>query len=446
MSEPELAYMTGANDDFDLPRWQTQAHHDLLSSSAQAAQAAANNSSASSSYTYPGAPPLPPPGSSTHSTAAQHRMQPLHQTHTGSGARQAQAGRVGQLVDQDGHLPPSSLPYLAPAQNQLSRSASLGNQPASARVRRLHMQDDLEGAFSAPSPTSPPTHHRQNSSTANPAASFYPSSVAYQAPPFPTAAPTDAAAAGTAGQSPAGPPQADPAYGDLYFSPTSGHAPKRSHTHHEPSSAAASARAARSPLRSGPSQSAGGLLDPYAHAQSQYSPTTAAYSYHAPPYPPATHSHSRTHSQIKHEPLTPPVPSPYTPQSASIAHQPPPPPPVYSPSYPMDVSSSPHPSSTTLLSSGASTRQGSASTPNTPLPFPQPSHSPAAGGPYYPHDPMPMAVDPPAKRRASGFRRIRDQRDLRPHVNQRPAGRRVDASGAFLSVRAMLVFFRLPMR
>ena len=52
-----------------------------------------------------------------------------------------------------------------------------------------------------------------------------------------------------------------------------------------------------------------------------------------------------------------------------------------------------------------------------------------------------MAVDPPAERRASGFRRIRDQRDLRPHVNQRPAGRGVDASGAFLSVRAMLVFF-----
>ncbi|KAI0312747.1 kinase-like domain-containing protein [Amylostereum chailletii] len=44
-----------------------------------------------------------------------------------------------------------------------------------------------------------------------------------------------------------------------------------------------------------------------------------------------------------------------------------------------------------------------------------------------------MAVDPPAKRRASGFRRIRDHRDLRPTVNPRPSGRRADSSGAFLS-------------
>ncbi|EIM81219.1 kinase-like protein [Stereum hirsutum FP-91666 SS1] len=44
-----------------------------------------------------------------------------------------------------------------------------------------------------------------------------------------------------------------------------------------------------------------------------------------------------------------------------------------------------------------------------------------------------MVVDPPQKRRASGFRRVRDQRDLRPHVNPRPGGRRVDAAGQFLS-------------
>ena len=41
MSEPELlAYMSGTNDDFDLPRWHTQQSHDTLSSSAQAAQSA----------------------------------------------------------------------------------------------------------------------------------------------------------------------------------------------------------------------------------------------------------------------------------------------------------------------------------------------------------------------------------------------------------------------
>ena len=47
-----------------------------------------------------------------------------------------------------------------------------------------------------------------------------------------------------------------------------------------------------------------------------------------------------------------------------------------------------------------------------------------------------MAVEPPPpKRRASGLRRIRDHRDLRPFVNLQPAGRRVDASGMPLSVR-----------
>jgi dual specificity protein kinase YAK1 len=47
-----------------------------------------------------------------------------------------------------------------------------------------------------------------------------------------------------------------------------------------------------------------------------------------------------------------------------------------------------------------------------------------------------MMVDPPAKRRASGLRRVRDQRDLRPQVQNRPASRRMDASGTFLSVRS----------
>ncbi|KAF8482645.1 kinase-like domain-containing protein [Russula ochroleuca] len=42
-------------------------------------------------------------------------------------------------------------------------------------------------------------------------------------------------------------------------------------------------------------------------------------------------------------------------------------------------------------------------------------------------------VDPPTKRRASGLRRVRDQRDLRPQVQTRPASRRMDASGIFLS-------------
>ncbi|PCH43614.1 kinase-like protein [Wolfiporia cocos MD-104 SS10] len=44
-----------------------------------------------------------------------------------------------------------------------------------------------------------------------------------------------------------------------------------------------------------------------------------------------------------------------------------------------------------------------------------------------------MAVEvPPPKRRASGLRRVRDARDLRPRVEQ-PAGRRMDANGVYLS-------------
>ncbi|KAI9572323.1 kinase-like domain-containing protein [Boletus coccyginus] len=46
-----------------------------------------------------------------------------------------------------------------------------------------------------------------------------------------------------------------------------------------------------------------------------------------------------------------------------------------------------------------------------------------------------MLVDPAPqhRRRASGFRRVRDSRDLRPYVNSQPTGRRVDASGVILS-------------
>ncbi|TBU33846.1 kinase-like protein [Dichomitus squalens] len=45
-----------------------------------------------------------------------------------------------------------------------------------------------------------------------------------------------------------------------------------------------------------------------------------------------------------------------------------------------------------------------------------------------------MAVEPPPpKRRPSGLRRVRDQRDLRPFVNPSPGGRRVDTNGVPMS-------------
>jgi dual specificity protein kinase YAK1 len=91
----------------------------------------------------------------------------------------------------------------------------------------------------------------------------------------------------------------------------------------------------------------------------------------------------------------------------------------------MDSSSSPHPP--------PPPRQNSASTPNTPFPYSHPSQSPG-GGQYFKQEPMHVDI-PQHKRRASGFKRIRDARDLRPYVNTQPSGRRMDSTGTYLSVR-----------
>jgi dual specificity protein kinase YAK1 len=123
---------------------------------------------------------------------------------------------------------------------------------------------------------------------------------------------------------------------------------------------------------------------------------------------------------VKAEPMTPRLSSPYTPGANSSP---------YSPSYTMDSSVSPHPP--------PAPRQNSASTPNTPFPYAHPSQSP--GGAQYYNPEQPMQVDVPQhKRRASGFKRVRDVRDLRPFVNTQPAGRRMDSTGTYLSVRHAL--------
>jgi hypothetical protein len=70
MSEPELAYMS-ANDDFDLPRWQTQAHHDTSTASVQSllgsTAPATTTAPARNTHTRPASttphPPLRLPGS-----------------------------------------------------------------------------------------------------------------------------------------------------------------------------------------------------------------------------------------------------------------------------------------------------------------------------------------------------------------------------------------------
>jgi len=403
MSEPELAYMTGTNDDFDLPRWQTQTHHDSLSSSAQTAHAVTQPS-----YLYAGAPPPPPPPA----LAAGHRLPP--QSNNTTSSRQT---RISQLLDQDQQLGINASPYQSTAQSQLARSASLSgasnnNPTTNARNRRHHPPDDLEGAFNSEAQGA-----RQQSHTGVSSNSFYPSSVGYHTQPL-------------AGTSPAVDNSSSPAtdsYPDMYYSGTAGHPPKRSQTLHD----ASSSRSVPSPLRSGNATTT--LMDPYSQ-QAQYSPTTttttipAAYPYGASPdqrtQPPPTsyHPHSRAPSIVKMESMTPPATSPYSTHSGM--HSP------YSSTYVME-STSPHPGaqSRTHLTPDPPNRQPSASTPSTPLSY---THS-SQNSHYFPQD-QPMVVEPAQKRRASGLRRVRDWRDLRFRVDNNPVGRRMDSTGVYLSV------------
>ena len=399
MSEPEL------QEDF-LPRWQTHSHLDALStSSAQASQQVQTTP-----YLYPGPVPPPPPQS-----GQQQRLQGLQQSPTvgqSQSSRQPQPPRISQLLEQEQASGFSgSSPYSLSAHNQLNRSTSLGggvsgNTLSSRGRRQHHPPDDIEGAF-----------HSDNQGVSSPRGSgqsqlqtsLYPSSVAYHQAQTLTSQ--------HSGNSNAVPPAGGDSYSEMYFSGSGGgHAPKRSQTQHD---ASTSARSGRSPMRTNTSNQS--LMDSYAQ-QSQYSPTTSS-SY--TPYPPASgsgnlppapyHTHSRSHSQAKGEAMTPPIASPYTPGALNST--------PYSSPYGMELSTSPVP---------PPPRQSSNSTPNTPFPYAHPSQSPG-GGQYYQQDLMQVDV-PQHKRRASGFRRVRDSRDLRPYVNAQPSGRRMDASGTFLSV------------
>lgn len=389
MPEPELAYMT---EDFDLPRWQTQAHPDPLSSSSTH-----TTQHPPGPYSYSALPPPPPPQSqSLTGQQQQQRLQPLQQSPTGQGR---QGNRISQLLEQEqqqGFV--ASSPYNLSAQPQLNRSASLSGGVASgttltSRGHRHHPPDDLEGAFHSDSQalSSP----RQTGSSQL-QASLYPASVPYHQAQSLTG--TNSVQKNTAS------PGGGDVYSDMYYNGSGGgHAPKRSQTQHD--------------LKPNTS-----LLDSYAQ-QSQYSPTTTNYTSSYVPssgsgtLPPAPyHSHSRSHSQVKAEPMTPPISSAYPPGTLGSTN--------YSPSYGMDTSTSPQP---------PPSLKTSASTPSTPFPYAHPSQSPA-GGQYYSQDHS-MQVDVPQhKRRASGFKRVRDARDLRPYVNPQPNGRRMDSTGTYLSV------------
>lgn len=377
-------------EDFDLPRWQTQDSSSISSPTQHHPSAP-----------YLQYPPGPPPAANQ-----QQRLQALQQSPTGSNQSgggsptSRQPPRISQLLEQEQQQQSfaGSSPYSLSPQTSLNRSASLGGgATSSSRSRRHHQPDDLEGAFHSDS-VSGLSSPRSTTGPSQLQASLYPSSVAYH-----QAQGGGAVGAGSSAASPAT-AEGTQAYSDMYYSGAqSQHTPKRSLTTHDSSTSSRGA-AGRSPA-SNPS-----LADSYAQ-QSQYSPTTnASFSAPYPPPPPGSyHAHSRSHSQVKGEqPMTPPMASPYAPANNTL-----------SPSYSDSHHSSP----------GPQARGNSVSTPNTPFPYPQTSQSP-----YYQQQEQ-MQVDAPQhKRRASGFKRVRDARDLRPVVNQQPAGRRMGADGAYLSV------------
>lgn len=393
--------MGDANQSFDLPRWQTQV--DPLPSSAQAAHAA------QSSYHISGPPPPPPPPPPQSVSAASQRLQP-HQT-TPASSRQP---RISQLVDQDQHLPVVNSSYLSSNHSQLARSASLGGAPSSnlsSKPRRHHQPDDLEGAFNI---ENQPTQALSGSRpfTQLPHNSFYPPSVGYQQQSL-----TGTGAAVNSASS------SSDSYSDIYYTGSSSQHPKRP----DPNS---SARAGRSPMRGTNPPNSGSLLDSYSQ-QSQYSPTTATFSY-APPTDQRSHtatypSHSRNHSQVKSESMTPPVASPYTPQTSALSPAGP-----YSPSYAMETSSPRPPSHIqTHLTAHMPARHNSTSNPPTPLSY---LHSQSPSLQYYSQEQAMVVDPPPPKRRASGFRRIRTAHDLQPRTDIPTTGRRMGSDGVYLSV------------
>ncbi|KAG1715757.1 hypothetical protein ID866_1425 [Astraeus odoratus] len=403
MSEPELAYMTNSNDDFDLPRWQTQAHIEPLSSSAQAAQAAAR-----ASFLYPGAPPPPPPQSLA--AANSLRLHTLH--HSPGSSRPPRITQITHHLDQD-HQPSVSTgtSYLSGALNQLSRSASLGTGASigsATRARRHHQQDDLEGAFNVDGQSS---NSRPMAAPQPPSAySLYPSSTGLH-----QSHPVNSSSTPSNNTSPA---TASEPYSEMYYNGSGGNVSKRTQTQLDPAS-----RPGRSPMRA-----ANALLDPY-QQQAQYSPTaTSTYLYGSSSSDSQRggsstfQSHSRNHSQPKVETSTPPITTPFSPQSAAQA--------AYA-GYTME-SSSPQPPSHQNQPHLSATQVSikSSSTPNTPLSF---THPQSPANQFYSQDQAMVLDAPQHRRRASGFRRVRDSRDLRPYVNNQPAGRRVDANGVVLS-------------
>ena len=264
MSEPELAYMTG-NDDFDLPRWQTQASLD------------------SNSSNVPYYPPPPQP-------LTTHRNPQGHQSPTSS-TRQP---RINQIVEEDNQF---GVPPVQYSPGPLSRSASMNS--ASANSRRRH---DLEEAQTVESP-------RQFAGGSQHPSSLYPSSV-----PYPQQQPGNTAEA---------------PYHDVYYNTSPSNAPKRSQTQHDPATSSRSGRSplrhgplsSQSALDSYSSQQA--QYSPTTTGGG-YSYPNQQQSQQQRPYNPSAYqqTHNRVHSNPEHPDTSYPASSNGTSLSTSIANNP----------------------------------------------------------------------------------------------------------------------------
>ena len=459
----ELAYMTANNDDFDLPRYAQDSlatYNDppLSSSSAQAAHAAQQAAYASPSYSAP-----PPP----QSTAS--RQPPLINTHQPFSAQQdapasARNPRIPHFFDTDSQQ--GGQQYLSAAQPNLSRSASLGNVIGSSatgfgsRRSRHHMQNDLESAYfddgaqgNGISGERPPhQQHRSLGTSQQITQSFYPPSVSYATSQQPQL--TGHSAHSSVGSANAGDP-----YQDGHYNTTSGQA--RRHT--TAIKLEDGSGGSRSPRRAqGTGQGTTPLLDPYSQIQqlssqspaAAYSPTSAAYQYSSPTEMPAASPYQPhqvpSKGNAQHQQASP-LGSPF----ANQRTLPPPPPQVSSQysHYPMDTTS-PGPSHSSQGTHGSQSQHYASTTmplrqtlssPNTPLSYQHAQQ--LAQAQYHNVDAdETMVVENTQKRhRASGFRRVRDQRDLKPYVNPQPSGWRVDTNGQFLSVRGLLSIAQIIM-
>lgn len=422
--------MNDSNENFELPRWASDSfssyNHDPLSSSAQAAQAAQQSYHSSP---FNGPPPPPPHSSSARPTINTH--------HSGNsiGESQPTSARNPRVT----HFFEGENQFLSTGQANLSRSASLGNPIGNSaglgaayasRRGRQHMQNDLESAyFEDPGQANSVERHQPHRSLGSSQQiqqSFYPSSVAYatpQQPPLP---------GHSSNPSIEGSNQID-VFQDNSYAGTPTHARKNTIKVEDTGSSG------RSPRRQQTGQSS--LLDPYAQLQqlssqtpsTAYSPTSTLYQYSTP-------TEMQNASPYQPQQQTPktmtgpnsPLGSPFSGQRTL------PPPPPYS-HYAMDTTS-PGPSHASqgglqhsYSAPGTTSIRQSLSTPNTPLSFQHAQQLAQAQYHTAPDDPMGMESSL-HKRRASGFKRVRDQRELKSYVNAQPAGRRGDVNGQFLSV------------